>query len=415
MRQEVEEMRNRRLGLLVITFILGFVMVWTPVMAADTIKLGCLSPLTGPYAALGDSQKKNVELAVELYNKEGGVLGKKVEVQVRDSQMNPGVALRKAQELVFDQKVDYLVGTLSSSVVKVISEFSAKNKILYMGFPQTEATGKDINRYAFTGMVSPFMCAMAISKYAFQNHGKKWYALTADYVWGHNLLKSWIYSSQINGGEFLGNTYAPLGASDFSAFLPKIIAANPDFVVFNNLGRDQNAALKQAHEMGIIGKKKIFCSKTEITTMKEIYPIYDENVFGGVTFYWELQDKYPAAKKYVKAFWEKYNEPPLQDGEAGFFQVMALLDAIKRAKTTDTEAVIKALEDGKYTLTKGEEYYQKCNHQRVTSQIILRGKGKRGEGWSMAEVVAEIPARDIMRNCDQAIKDLPLSTIELPK
>lgn len=386
-------------------------------VAADTIKIGCILPLTGPYAALGDDQQKGAELAAEMYNNEGGVLGKKVEILVRDSQLNGGIALRKAKELVFEQKVDFIAGSLSGAVSKVINEFSAKNKIIYMGFPQSDmVTGEDINKYGFTGMVSPYMCAMAISKYAFENNfGKKWFALTADYRWGHRLLQAWIHSSKIHGGEFLGNIYAPLGTSDFSAFIPRIMAANPDFIVFNNLGRDQNASLKQAFEMGLIGKKKIVCTKTTILTMKEIYPIYDENIYGGVDFYWEIQDKYPSAKKFVKAFWDKHGRPPRQDGESGYFQVMALLDAVKRAGTTEALAVIKALEDGKYSFTKGEEYYQKCNHQRAESQIILRGKGKRAEGWSVAEIVAEIPAKDTMRSCDWAVKDLPNAEIPLPK
>jgi len=400
-----------------ITLMLAFSLVFcASAVAADTIKIGCILPLTGPYAALGDDQQKGAELAADFYNSQGGVLGKKVEILVRDSQLNGGVALRKAKELVFEQKVDFIAGSLSGAVSKVINEFSAKNKIIYMGFPQSDmVTGKDINKYGFSGMVSPYMCAMAISKYAFENLGKKWYSLTADYRWGHRLLQGWLHSSDIYGGKFLGNTYAPLGTSDFSAFLPKIMAANPDFIVYNNLGRDQNASLKQASEMGLIGPKKIVCTKTTVLTMKEIYPIYDENIYGGVDFYWELQDKYDTAKKFVKAFWDKNGRPPRQDGESGYHQIMALLDAVKRAGTTEADAVVKALEDGKYAFTKGEEYYQKCNHQRAESQIILRGLGKKAKDWYVAEIIAEIPASDTMRNCEWAEKDLPNANIPLPR
>ncbi len=387
-----------------------------PAMAAKTIKIGAILPLTGPYAALGDDQQKGAELAADMINAAGGVLGKKIEIVVRDSQLNGGVALRKAKELVFEEKVDFLAGSLSGAVSKVINEFACKNKIIYMGFPQSDmVTGKDICRYGFSGMVTPFMAVQAMSQYAFKHLGKRWFSLTADYRWGQRLLQGWLYSSKKHGGEFLGNIYAPLGTKDFSAFLPRILAAKPDFIVFNNLGRDQNAAIKQADELGIVGKTPIVCSKTTILTMKEVYPLYGKDIYGGVDFYWQLAEKYPTAKKFVDAFWKKYGRPPRQDGESGYHQVMALADAIKRAATLDADKVIVALESGKYSFTKGDEYYQKCNHQRAESYIVLQGLGKAAKGWKVAKVVAEMPAKDIMRNCEQAKKDLPNANIPLPR
>lgn len=387
-----------------------------PVAAADTIKVGAILPLTGPYAALGDDQQKGAELAAEMINKKGGCLGKTVEIVVRDSQLNGGVAVRKAKELVFEEKVDFLAGSLSGAVSKVINEFACKNKIIYMGFPQSDmVTGEDICRYGFSGMVTPYMAVMAMSQYAFDNLGKKWFALTADYRWGHRLLQGWLHSSEKNGGEFLGNVYAPLGTDDFSAFLPQIMAKNPDFIVFNNLGRDQNAALKQAHELGILGRTPIVCSKTTVLTMKEVYPIYDKSVYGGVDFYWGLEDKYGTAKTFVRAFWDKYGRPPRQDGESGYTQIMALIAAVEKAGTTDSDKVIAALEALKFAFTKGEEYYQKCNHQRAESYVVLRGLGKEAKDWKVAEVVEEVPASKTMRSCEQAEKDLPNANIELPR
>jgi putative dehydrogenase len=87
---------------------------------------------------LGDDQQKGAELAAESYNSQGGVLGRKVEILVRDSQFNGGVALRKAKELVFEQKVDFIAGSLSGAVSKVFNEFFAKSKVIYMGFPHIQ-------------------------------------------------------------------------------------------------------------------------------------------------------------------------------------------------------------------------------------------------------------------------------------
>jgi branched-chain amino acid transport system substrate-binding protein len=384
--------------------------------AGDTIKIGASLPLTGAYAALGDDQQKGSELAAEIVNKQGGVLGKKVQVVVRDDQLDSGVAVRKLKELVFEEKVDFLAGTLSGAVSKVVNEFSSKNKIIFMGYPQSDMVyGADINKYGFSGMPSPDMAAQAVAEYSFKHLGKKWFALTADYRWGHRLLQGWMWSSKQFGGEFLGNVYAPLGTSDFSAFLPRIMAAKPDFIVFNNLGRDQSAALKQAHELGILGKTKIVCTKTSILTMKDISPLFDENVYGGMDFYWELENKYPAAKSFVKAYMDKYGRPPYEDGQAAFHQTMALLAAVKKAGSTETDKVVKALEEGKFAFTKGEEGYQQCTHQRYDSYLIVRGLGKKAKDWRLAEMLEEVPAERTMRSCEWAVRDYPNSEMTLPR
>jgi len=382
----------------------------------DVIKYGVVVPLTGAYAALGQDQLNAAQLAVEQINAEGGVLGKQVKLYWRDSQLNAGVALRRIKELLEQEGVQFIGGSLSGAVSRVINEFAGKNKIIYMGFPQSDmVTGEDINMFGFANMVTPYMDVMAVSSYAFENLGKKWFALTADYRWGHRLLQAWLYSSQLHGGEFLGNIYAPLGTSNFTAYMPKIMAAKPDFLVMNNLGADQTAALRQAAQFGLTKRMKIVCSKTTIITAKEVGEIYDENVYGGVDFYWKLEEKYETARRFVRAYWDKYGFPPRQDGESAYVATRTLFDAIKRAGTDkDPYKIIQAILEGKYSWTKGEEYYTLFG-QRAESFLVLRGKGKRAEGWGVVDVVEEVPAEKIMRTPLQAWLDLPNRYIELPK
>jgi branched-chain amino acid transport system substrate-binding protein len=373
-------------------------------------------PLTGPYAALGDDQLRGTELAIEQINAEGGVLGKKIELFVRDSQLDGGTALRKAKELLNEQGVKFIGGSLSGAVSRILNEFAEKNKIIYMGYPQSDmVTGEDINKYGFASMVTPYMDVMAISNYAFENLGKKWFSITADYRWGHRLLQAWLYSSGLEGGEFLGNIYVPLGTSNFIPYIPRILAADPDFLVMNNLGTDQTAAIKQVNQFGLTKKMKIVCSKTTILTAKECGEIYDGDVYGGVDFYWKLEDKYESARNFVEAYSAKFGFPPRQDGESGYVATRVLFDAIKRAGTdTDIDKIIDKILAGKYAWTKGEEYYT-INGQRVQSFIVLRGKGEKAEGWDVADIVAEVPGEEIIRTPEQAQLDLPNIEIELPK
>jgi len=401
---------------ILISLFLVFVMANFALADENVIKYGVILPLTGPYDALGDDQLKGTELAVEQINAEGGVLGKKVELYVRDSQLDGGIALRKAKELVDEEGIKIIGGSLSGAVSRVLNEFAGKNKLLYMAYCQSDmVTGEDINKYGFTNMVNPYMDVMTVSKYAFGNLGKKWFSLTADYRWGHRLLQAWLYSSGLEGGEFLGNIYVPLGTTNYTTYIPRILAANPDFLVMNNLGTDQTAAIKQASQFGLTNKMKIVCSKTTILTAKECGAVYNSDVYGGVDFYWKLEDKYESARNFVRAYWDKYGFPPRQDGESAYFATRTIFDAVKRAGTdTDIDKIIDAILSGKYAWTKGEEEYMP-NGQRVESFLVLRGKGEKAEGWDVADIIIEMPGEEIVRTLDQAERDFPNCEIELPK
>jgi len=381
------------------------------------VKYGTMDPLTGPYSALGADQMHATELAVEEWNAKGGILGRKIEWVYRDDQLNGAVALRRAKELVEEEKCDFIGGTLSGAISLAINEFACKNKIPYVTYCMSDMVlGADQCKYGFAFMIIPYSAALATSKYAFEKLGKKWFAITADYRWGHSLLEGWLWQSQQMGAEFLGNVYAPLGATDFSTYFTKIMAAKPEVLVMNNLGADQTAAIKQLSELGLTKKMKIVCTKTALATIKEVGAAYDENVMGGMTFYWGLRDKYPASKKFMNAYMKKFGQPVEPDGESGYVATNVLFMAMQKANTvTDKEKIVAAMEGLKYTLTKGPETIRACDHQRVQSYLLVRGKGMKAKGWDLADIVAEIPGDSIIMSCEDNAKKLPFANIKLPK
>jgi branched-chain amino acid transport system substrate-binding protein len=386
-------------------------------MAQDTIKYGTMHPLTGVYSVLGLDQQRATEMAVEEWNAKGGLLGKKIVWISRDDQLNGAVAIRRAKELVEEEKCDFIGGTLSGAISLAMNEFACKNKVPYVAYCQSDMVlGADQCKYGAAFMVIPSSAALAVSKYAFEKLGKKWYSITADYRWGHSLLEGWIWQSEQMGGKFLGNVYAPLGATDFSTYFAKIMAANPDFIVMNNLGADQTAAIKQANELGLTKKMKIVCSKTAMHTIKELGAAYDENIMGGMTFYWKLRDKYATSKKFSDAFQKKYGKPIEQDGESGYVATNVLFMAVQKAGTvTDKEKIMNAMEGLKYELTKGPEQVRACDHQRVQSYLIVKGKGKKAKDWDVADIVAEIPGESIIMSCEDNAKKFPFANVKLPK
>ncbi len=87
----------------------------------------------------------------------------------------------------------------------------------------------------------------------------------------------------------------------------------------------------------------------------------------------------------------------------------------KAKTTTDKEKIVAAVEGLKYTLTKGPEYVRACDHQRVQSYLLLRGKGRKAKDWDVAEIVEEVPGDSIIMSCADNSKKLPFVNIKLPK
>ena len=184
----------------------------------------------------------------------------------------------------------------------------------------------------------------------------------------------------------------------------------------NNLGADQTAALKQASELGLTKSMKIVCTKTALSTIKEVGAAYDENVLGGMTFYSGFRDKY-AGEQEVHG---RLHEEVRAAGRAGR---RIRLRGHQRPvhghgegkTTTDKEKIAAAMEGLKYTLTKGPEYVRACDHQRVQSYLLVWGKGRKANGWDLADIVEEVPGESIIMTCADNAKNLPFVNVKLPK
>ena len=376
-----------------------------------------LFPLSGPFSAMGTDMRNGSELALAEINSKGGVLGKPAEVVMGDDEFQAPIAIRKYKEMIDGQGIKVIGGTLSGAISVAVNEWACKNKVLYMSFCHSSIPlGKEQCGYGFVSGMIPYQTGIAIAKYAFQNLGKSWMAITGDHRWGYDELAAWLVVSEKMGGKFLGNIYSPLGQVDYSAHIPKIVAANPDILVSGLGGQSQDALIKQLGEAGLTEKKMKFAiSKSHLYTIKATGAFYNENFYGAHEYYWTLQEKFPKAKNFNEAYGKKYGMPPSQDAEGGYTGTRALLEAMNVAKTTtDVAQLIKTLEGFKMDYNKGPEEFRSCDHIRTTSCIILRGIGAKASGWNFGQVVAEVPWPETLESCENNKNDIPYGRVKLP-
>ncbi|MEK6667054.1 MAG: ABC transporter substrate-binding protein, partial [candidate division NC10 bacterium] len=159
----------------------------------DAIRIGHLTPRTGFLGQLGEYGLNAATLAVEEANAAGGVLGRKVELIAEDS-VNPGVAVTKVQKLVERDRVLGLLGEISSASALAIGEQANRYKVVYIntGANSDELRGKNCNRFMFHVEGCNTMYTKTIGQWQKGKNlirGAKWYMLTADYAFGHDLFR----------------------------------------------------------------------------------------------------------------------------------------------------------------------------------------------------------------------------------
>jgi branched-chain amino acid transport system substrate-binding protein len=372
----------------------------------ETIKVGFPVPLTGPYGAEAQDQVRAAQLAIDEFNAAGGLNGRKAELLVRDDKLNPGEAATRALELIEHDKVNFLVGSLSASVQLAVNNVAKERKVIYNSISQSDEINeaKDFSKYTFHEALNPHLTTGAVGRYVFPKFGKKVAFLTADYAYGHEMVRGFQSVGKDFGVETLVDISHPLGATDYSALLPRIQALKPDILCICNFGRDQQIALKQATDFGMKKSMKIVAPILLYTARLAAGPQAFDGVVGGTSYYWGIEDKIASAKAFNDQFRKKYDgKVPSDYGALGYAGVTALLMAAKNAGTTDTDKVVEAMEALKYDYYKGPEYYRKCDHQAVQSVFIIESKSKPEKGSDdVFNILAiEEPNEANLRSCDE--------------
>jgi branched-chain amino acid transport system substrate-binding protein len=302
--------------------------------------------------------------------------------------------------------VHFVIGGLSAAVQMAINEQTKAARIIYVSISQSnEITARpDWSPYTFHEAINPHITSQAVAGWALRNLGKRLYVLYADYAFGHQLRDGFKLAAEKRGGTFLGADPHPLGATDYSALFPRIQAAKPDVLVLANFGKDQLNSVKQAASFGLKSQMKLLCPVFLGTMRREGGPEVFDGVYGGTTFYWELAERIPSAKRFVEAFQKKHQRPPFDYAGYAYSGTRLLLEAVERAKSLEADKVIAALEGHTYDHYKGKQWIRKCDHQSLQDVYVLKSRSARDQKseWSIFEIVAKVDADESLeRTCKE--------------
>jgi branched-chain amino acid transport system substrate-binding protein len=356
----------KKSALLTALFFALTLVIASSAFSQDTIKIGVIYDFAGGCHMYSEVGIKGIKLALEEINAKGGILGKKVEYIVRDTEGKTDVAVREVKDLILREKVNFLIGPCSSGTALAMQVVHSEYKILRISaIANTEAQTVDkFSPYFVEVVPNTYMEAVAATRY-FQKKvpkAKKFATIGPDYDFGRR--EEGAFAEEIKrlvpDAEIVYEAWPKLGEKDFTAFITAIMAKKPDAVHGSLFGGDLVSFTKQAAPYGFF-EKTPFIALYDLPVLVALGADAPEGTFGfgrGCFF----MDPNPKMMEYVEKFKKATGDYP--DGWAvqNYDAVYLLKAAIEKAKTIETEAVIKAIEGMPFDSLRGPFSIRALDH-----------------------------------------------------
>jgi branched-chain amino acid transport system substrate-binding protein len=362
---------------------------------ADAIKLAHLTPRTGFLGQLGEYGFKAASMAVDEVNAAGGLLGRKVELIAEDS-VNPQTAVTKAQKLIERDKVVAIIGEINSASALAIGEQVARYKttpFFNTGANSDALRGKNCNRLMFHIEGGNTMYTKTIGTWQKAENkikGARWYMLTADYAFGHDLFRVSTKFLKENGGELLNNDMVPTNTQDYSAYILKIRQAKPDLVYINLAGVDQTTFLKQYKEYNL--------PYPLAGGVMDTIPFWGagiDSISGHWQSLWYHGLEVPAAQAFTKRFSDKFGFPPDNQAWGDYVGVKIMAQSIAETRTTDAAKIVEYLEKGaSFDILKARKgSFRAWDHSLLQEMYVVKVKDKARmkDKWDIFDIVRPVP------------------------
>ncbi|RQT14966.1 urea ABC transporter [Burkholderia contaminans] len=314
--------------------------------SSDTVAIASLHDLSGPFAPYGQPSHMCMEFAVKEINKAGGLLGKRIDLKVYDAQSDIKKYPQYAQQAILRDRVVMVVGAMTGAAREATRPILRRYKVPYFYGSLYEGGLCEQNTFCVnTGgnqQVAPLL------EWSFKNLGKKVYYIASDYnaprnfgAWNHVVGKRM-------GGRVVADDYYPLDVTDFTSAIAKIQAAKPDFVHSCLVGTPAMSFYRQWAAAGMLNKVPIVSIVFGAGQEHEILsPQETDGIYAAYNYFQELDT--PANKAFLERFaatMGKDHQYINGDAFGGYSAVMLWAEGVRRAKSFDRDAVMRALESG---------------------------------------------------------------------
>jgi branched-chain amino acid transport system substrate-binding protein len=364
-------MRRRTFSKLLIPAI-ALALLATPAMAQKKkpVKIGLLYALSGLAAVYTKGTVIGHQIAAEEINAAGGVLGgRMIKFVIRDNKLKPGIAVKEFRRMVTRDKVDFVMGIISSGVALAVSQVAKEMKVLFVDtIAQTAAlTGEQGHMYVIRTNTNSTVIGRTAALAASKKPWKKYYFIGPDYEWGHRVNADFWDFLRVKkeGVEKLGDLWPKLGERDYSAHITAMLNAKPDAVFSSLWGGDLIAFIKQASAYGFFDKiQYISTGGGDLDLLK---PLGDDMPDGVLATYLYAFDTSPVKqeenKKFIAEFKKRAGYIPKSGDIIGYVSTHMLAQAMNKAGSAKSEDIVKAMRGAKFSTILGDIEVRKIDGQ----------------------------------------------------
>ena len=333
----------------------------------NPIVLGIPVGLSGANSIVAPSMVQAAELAVSEINAAGGILSRKLVLEVIDDGSGAAGAQKAYDSLVFQKKVDAIAALETTAARNAGLPIITRGKIPYIYSAFYE--GGSCNKYQhINGWVPQQMVSLMVDYFMKDQGAKTFFLVGSDYAFGRGLLGDTNKYITEKGGTVVGEEYNPMDANDWTAIISMIRAANPDAILTSTAAGAPNVTFtKQLRSAGITAKYGNYA--LDEGTAKTLGPDA-EGIYLGGTYYTSIDSEKNA--QFLKAMKEKFGtktETPNELSVPLYDAVHLYALAVVKAGTTDTDAVVKALSEVTFDGPRGPVQMSKQRHAPLTMYL----------------------------------------------
>lgn len=342
--------------------------------AGAPYRIGLLLPSTGAGANyMAEAIRGMPVLAAEI-NKKGGLLGKHpIEIIYRDTQTKPDVGAREARQLILNEKVNAIFGVYSSAVALAVQEIIHEHKTLHFAATSNSSTITTENHTPYTYQWCPDSdmqsgaVVVAVGKLVKERNWKKFVSIGQDYEWGRTTHKGFVTGLAKIAPEAkeLKQLWFKLGETDFTSYISAIMADKPDFIYPAIAGKDNETFIQQAQAAGLLKISAYPGGLISVTELRQQRKSLPRGLIGlaRCPFFAHLDE--PLMQKYIKMHRDKFGADFYPDDWACmYYDALSGLDqAVDRASSTETGALLKVLKGGTFDTCRGKRKFRELTNQ----------------------------------------------------
>ena len=406
--------RKPSLAILVMTIILIpalFCFISTSdASSKEPIKIGIVQSVSGMVSDFALEDLEGFRVKINEVNAMGGVEtndGKRqIELIVRDNKLKPDIAVKNAKSLILQEKVDFLVGCISSSCALAVSEVAKEHKILFWVWDARthHLTGSRGHRYVFRSTGNTWMNGHAAANYFKDKPFTRWGLINPDYSYGRSQYDAFVHGMKSVKPDFnlVSEQWPKLGTTDFTPYITALLSAKPEIIYTSLWGTDAMTFIKQAKGYGFFKRIKYVGLFHGMPLLRPMGQEMVEDIY----VLTESPFAYPGNPE-NKAFYDAYKartgKLPSSYSIGGYNAGSFIVAGIEKAGTVETESLIDALEGITIkTIAPAKTItIRKCDHQSDYGITIGKSAKDPKWPWYIVKDVEIIPGAPTMPTCDE--------------